>query len=1026
MADIIKSIDPTILVKEIGGFPKRLVRFCVELDGPADCSLAVKGPGIDETISLGTAAAGETSHRCFLPDSRKIGTLDVGLQRGDSIVHSLEVPWTPARHWTIDMIHMSHHDWGYTGIPSDVLREQVDSIDRVLDWCEETESWPEDSKFRYLCEQAWSVVPWMESRPKAQVDRLINYARQGRIEIPAIWGNQITEMCGHEELVRLMYPSARIAREHGIDIVSAVHNDIPGFSWGMVSTLVGGGVKYLAFSMPAGYYGKEFGDDRPEVHSCWDEKEFLSAWMPGAFLWEGPDGKRLLTYYVFNYGRVFPLPWETMEKDIEAECNKFAQMGYPHDIIGHMVSSGWRDNAPPTLRIAELCRAWNAKWEYPKLRTATNKSFMSQLQTRHGNDLKVFRGELPNTDYTVCATCTPKETAVNRRAHETLVTAEKLATVASELAGYKYPDTVIEDAYRSTFTYNLHCWGMYSSGGAAMDASWDEKRAAATRTEALAEDVIIKAANRITDQIAYAEKGYHLTVFNQLSRRRDSIVRMPASDWGPATLPMCHMGPGEIITAGSADGRERVVIDPGIFEKGFDLIDLSTEKSVPYQVSVISDPSDPRPWAAEFVARGRRQNTPAREIVFTAEDLPAFGYRTYRLVPHEAGPDKSGPGESRENTSAGFSADTIENRFFALKIDAQTGGITSIIDRESGEELVDAEAPHGFGNLVVRRCGDASLGESELRGIEVIEQGEIFIAVRIKGATLGVPRWTKDIVLYHKTKRIDVCSRLLRDSEPNIEIFHAFPFLMKEPRFRFEASGSVVEPLKDQIPGSNTNYYAMQHWAQVSDAKTSIAWSPVDNHLAEFGGMWPGYVSGAHHGVTAPGYGDPFLKPGEITKGHIYSLVMYNNYQTNFINVQPSEFMCRYSFTSFPREANAGQDPANARDFGWDVTNPPVGVWMEGPTGGRLPAEDSFCEVDAENIVVLSLKRAEDEDGIIVRVMETEGKDTSAEISIPWLDFSSAVETDLVENDAGSLPSGNHAVRLQIGPYAMKTLRLRK
>ena len=150
------------------------------------------------------------------------------------------------------------------------------------------------------------------------------------------------------------------------------------------------------------------------------------------------------------------------------------------------------------------------------------------------------------------------------------------------------------------------------------------------------------------------------------------------------------------------------MIDPGIFEKGFDLLDLSTGQSVPHQVSIISDPSDPRPWAAELVARGRRQNTPAREIVFFAEQLPAFGYRSYRLVPHEAGSTKENAAFTRSDAQA------IENRFFALKIDSQSGGITSIIDRESGEELVDAEAPHGFGNLVVRRCGDASFGESEI------------------------------------------------------------------------------------------------------------------------------------------------------------------------------------------------------------------------------------------------------------------------------------------------------------------------
>ena len=147
-------------------------------------------------------------------------------------------------------------------------------MDDVLEYCRQTEDWPEEHRFHYVCEQAWSLMPWLESRARQVIDQFVHYARHGQIEIPALWGNQTTEMCGHEELARLMYPSFRLKREHDVEAVSALHNDIPGFSWGLVSAMANAGVKYFSMGVPGWY----FDGGRP----CWDEERFLSLEMPGA------------------------------------------------------------------------------------------------------------------------------------------------------------------------------------------------------------------------------------------------------------------------------------------------------------------------------------------------------------------------------------------------------------------------------------------------------------------------------------------------------------------------------------------------------------------------------------------------------------------------------------------------------------------------------------------------------------------------------------------------------------------------
>ncbi|MGD0901215.1 MAG: hypothetical protein ABR915_25585, partial [Thermoguttaceae bacterium] len=45
--------------------------------------------------------------------------------------------------------------------------------DKVLDFCDETADWPEESRFRYVAEQAWSVLHYLEHRPAEKTQRLV-------------------------------------------------------------------------------------------------------------------------------------------------------------------------------------------------------------------------------------------------------------------------------------------------------------------------------------------------------------------------------------------------------------------------------------------------------------------------------------------------------------------------------------------------------------------------------------------------------------------------------------------------------------------------------------------------------------------------------------------------------------------------------------------------------------------------------------------------------------------------------------
>jgi alpha-mannosidase len=67
-----------------------------------------------------------------------------------------------------------------------------------------------------------------------------------------------------------------------------------------------------------------------------------------------------------------------------------------------------------------------------------------------------------------------------------------------------------------------------------------------------------------------------------------------------------------------------------------------------------------------------------------------------------------------------------------------------------------------------------------------------------------------------------------------------------------------------------------------------------------------------------------------------------------------------------------------------ELNNPPVLV-METSHKGPLPLEGRFIEISAPNVAATALKDAEEGDGLVLRCFETDGIETEAFISLPFV-----------------------------------------
>jgi len=91
----------------------------------------------------------------------------------------------------------------------------------------------------------------------------------------------------------------------------------------------------------------------------------------------------------------------------------------------------------------------------------------------------------------------------------------------------------------------------------------------------------------------------------------------------------------------------------------------------------------------------------------------------------------------------------------------------------------------------------------------------------------------------------------------------------------------------------------------------------------------------------------------------------------------------------------------------------------DGLSSKPLPPSRSFCSLEADNLVVSAVKRAEHDGAVVLRVFEMEG--SRAQTPVEFLGRRSGFRTvNLLEEEGGS---GDQET-LRVNPYEISTVRL--
>ncbi|HUS59131.1 MAG TPA: glycoside hydrolase family 38 C-terminal domain-containing protein [Planctomycetota bacterium] len=365
-----------------------------------------------------------------------------------------------------------------------------------------------------------------------------------------------------------------------------------------------------------------------------------------------------------------------------------------------------------------------------------------------------------------------------------------------------------------------------------------------------------------------------------------------------------------------------------------------------------------------------------RTKVCFAATLPALGCSVFRLVTGAA---------AEFSSSLHAYGSTLENNRCKLIADPTTGHIVSLFDKARGVECIAGPAcvpividdpsdtwSHDiveFRNEIGRFAGPTQL----------VECGPVRATLRTR-QTWGASSIEQDYTLYNGLDRID-CEMRIDWHERHKMLKLAVPVNAAEPQATFEVPlGTIVRPpLGHEEPGLR--------WAD-------LAWTA--------GGQTTGLTI-----ANDSKYGYDFK--GKELRVSILRSPIYA-----FHDPRVPEASKKYLYTDqgtqtvrYSLRPHAGDwREAGAPRQGCTLNSPFIVLTDVKPHAGRLGRSVAFISVSPDNVIAEVLKAAEDGNGMIVRVHETAGRDTTAKLDWP------------------AAPAGGTSHSFTIGHNQIKTFRV--
>jgi len=385
------------------------------------------------------------------------------------------------------------------------------------------------------------------------------------------------------------------------------------------------------------------------------------------------------------------------------------------------------------------------------------------------------------------------------------------------------------------------------------------------------------------------------------------------------------------------------------------------------------------------------QQTDEGNAIFYAENIPAKGYKAYRL-------EKAGS-QKMQNGNSGNTEKVLKINFFDIRFD-DNYHIFSILDKRNGRELIPegcrANVLQAFEDKPVRfDAWDINLYYQEkmweadnVEKAELIEDGQVRTALRIERAFLD-STIVQTIYIYNDIPRIDF-HNIIDWKEKQVLLKAAFPVDIHNDKATYEIQyGNVERPTHWNTRWDYARFEVCGHkWADLSEDDSGVS-----------------LMNDCTYGYD--------IKDGVMR----LTLLKSGIYPNEDADRETHEF----TYSLYPHQGNWKTGGTVQRAYG---LNCPMYAVVEEPHAGSLPRSFSFVKTDRENVIIEVVKKAEDSDDIIIRLYECYNRRTTAAIEL-FREIIKAWECDLMENKRQELAPSGKSFSFEIRPYEIKTFAVR-
>jgi len=384
--------------------------------------------------------------------------------------------------------------------------------------------------------------------------------------------------------------------------------------------------------------------------------------------------------------------------------------------------------------------------------------------------------------------------------------------------------------------------------------------------------------------------------------------------------------------------------------------------------------------------------TGATTLVFEAHNVPPVGYAVYRIV---EGAGATGHAVSVSSGPDGF---VLENSHLRSVVNPQ-GEIVSLVEKATGRELVDPERRANVLHLYEDIPGTFDAWDIEehyaqhefdlgAASVEIAEKGPLLAALlvtrRFRNSVLR-----QRIVLGAGARRLDFQTWVdWHEQHKLLKVRFHTPIRSRLATYDI-AYGNIDRPTTRNNSYERAKFEVPGHeWMDLSQADRGLSLLTDSKYGYEAHGRMIALSL-----LKGPKYPDPVSDQEEH----------------------------RFTYSLYPH-AGGWRDAQTVREAG-DL-NDPVDVVLAEAHGGELPPRHAFVQLAANGVTLEAVKRAEDSDALIVRLVERHGGEELVVLTVD-APLAAAAECDLLEQESQSLQvEERQQVRILVRPYEIRTMKL--